>query len=169
MGLVSLKGGGYPGQDSSATDTAQNHPLGTLAVDSSGGEYIYARGCSTIPVMGSLMVMIPNSTLSSAGAPQAIVATQLSTAATQGGPIGIVVSTAQSTSVFGWFQIYGPCTIAADSTQAANTQMFASSLNTGQVAATTTGVRIYGLSITSSGGTASAQAAFAQYPHIQTA
>ena len=155
--------------DSTGTSTQQDHPLGTLAYDSSGGEYIYARGCSTIPALGSLVVLIPNSTLSSAAAPQTLVATQTSSAMTQGGPIGVVMSSAQSTSIFAWFQIYGACTIGADSTQAANTQLFTSSVNAGQVMATTTGARIYGLSIMSSGGTASAQSAFAQYPHVQSA
>ena len=60
MGLVGLKGGGVPGMEANAVSTQQDHPLGTIAYDSSGGEYMYARGCSTVPALGSLMVLVPN-------------------------------------------------------------------------------------------------------------
>ena len=176
MGLVHLVGGGYPAMDSSAVSTKQQHPLGQIAVDSSGGQYIYARGCSTVPNQNSLVVLIANSSAgvgsSASGGTygvQQLVATQTSSAMTQGGPIGIVMSTNQSTSVFAWFQIYGHCQISADSTQAANTQLFTSSVTAGNVMATTTGARIYGLSIMSSGGSSGAQEAWAQYPHVQSA
>lgn len=169
MGLVNLVGGGYPAMDSTMTSTVQDHPMGTIAVDSSGGQYIYARGCSTIPALYSLMVLVANSTQSSAGAPMSLVATQTSSAGTQGGPIGIVMSSAQSTSIFAWFQIYGNCLVSGDATVSANTQLFTSSVTAGNVMATTTGARIYGLTSISSGGTSAAIPAFAHFPHLQNA
>lgn len=169
MGLVNLVGGGYPAMDYNAVSTQQDHPLGTVAVDSSGGQYIYARGCSTVPTLYSLVVLVANSTLSSANAGVPLVATQTSSAGTQGGPIGIVMSSAQSTSVFAWFQIYGAGTVSGDSTVAANTQLFTSSVTAGNVMATTTGARIYGLTSLSSGGTSAAIDAYAHYPHLQNA
>jgi hypothetical protein len=175
-GLIGLKGGGYPGMDSTMTSTVQEHPLGAIAYDSSGGEYIFARGCSTVPTMNSLVVLIPNSSAGVGSSltggtwnAQTLVATQTSSAMTNGGPIGIVMSTAQSTSIYAWFQIYGHCNVSADSTLTANTQLFTSSVAAGNVMATTTGARIYGLSILSSGGSSGAQEAFAQYPHVQSA
>ena len=167
MGLIGLKGGGYPAMDSTAVSTKASHPMGTIAVDSSGGEYIYSRGCSTVPPLWSLMSIGANATVSSIGGPASLVATQTSSLI-QSPLIAGVMSSAQSTSVFAWFQIYGPGTVAADATQSAGAQLFCSSVNAGQVMATTTGARIYGLNVLSSGGVSSAQSVFFAYPHTSS-
>lgn len=113
MGLVGLRGGGIPGQASTAISTAQQHPLGTIAVDSSGGEYIYVRGSTTALNVGALVGY--NSTV---GAFQiALASSDYAVGTGTARMLGINMSTNGSTANFSWVQVAGRSSVAAgDST-----------------------------------------------------
>lgn len=142
MGLVGLVGGGYPAMDSTGTSTFQDHPLGTLANDSSGGQYMYVRQAASTVAVGQLMVTV-------AGTFQ-VVATStagIGPSTVQGSIIGASMSTGGSSLTFAWIQVHGPATLLGDSTAtatAAGVSLFASTTVAGGWSVTTTGARIYG-------------------------
>jgi hypothetical protein len=45
--LTGLKGGGVIGQERTVTSATQNHPLGAVAVDELGNEYVYLKGVAS--------------------------------------------------------------------------------------------------------------------------
>jgi len=150
MGLVGLVGGGYPSHDYTTANTAgvHDHPYGTEAVDSSGGRYIYAKA-STAASSNSLVFLAPGADPWQATRPSTG-GTGLSTV--QGARLGVQISTAASTTQDVWVQIAGPCTVLGDSSVGgAGVNLFVSTTVAGAVSVTTTGVRLYGAYITSSG------------------
>jgi hypothetical protein len=173
MGLIGLKGGGFPAYDSTAVSTNAEHPTGVIAFDSSGGEYIYARYPASTAAVGSLLVMTPNSSGSTAstGTRNDLIAVLTSSVTAAGGAVGVCLrdTTVSSTHLLGWFQIYGNtqvnCTAAGVGT---GVQLFTSSdANPGWVQTSTTGARLVGISVNSSVGSSGfGLPVFLQYPHV---
>lgn len=87
----------YPG-DTSVVDTVQQYPLGQRAVDTNGNEYIYLKGVTS----------------NAAGAwvnfDEAGTTTLLTTNAV--GRVGVAMAAIDSTSEYGWYQVYGKNEIA---------------------------------------------------------
>ncbi len=156
MGLVGIAGGGYPGLDVGNVSTAQDHPLGTLAYDSSGGQYMYARDAASTVALGQVMVTV-------AGTYQLVKASSATGPSTvQGSIIGAAVSTGGSSLNFTWLQVSGPATLLGDSTATATAtgvNLFVSTTVAGTWSVTTTGPRITGAHVL----TASSVLAFTGY------
>lgn len=84
--------------DTSVVDTTLKHQLGTRAFDADGNEYIYLTGASSTAA-GSWVTF-----------DEAHLTTL--TAANAKGRVGIAMAAINSTSSYGWYQIYGKNTIA---------------------------------------------------------
>ena len=82
--------------DTSVVDSSAQHPLRTRAVDAEGNEYIYLKGVASCAV-GSWV------TFDEAGT------TTLAVANAQG-RVALALAAVDSTSEYGWFQIYGSAT-----------------------------------------------------------
>lgn len=151
MALIGLAGGGMPGQDSTFTSTVQKHPIGAMAYDSSGGQYLYVRASSAALTVGQTVIL-------SGGTYQATLpSTGGSISTVQGSVVGIAVSSGSqagaSTANFMWIQTHGPVTALGDSTAAGvGVTLFTSTTVAGALSVTTTGVRLYGAHIASSNG-----------------
>lgn len=151
MGLISLVGGGYPAhdKDTASNSSSQRHPYGTRAIDSSGGIYIYAKA-STVSSSNGLVFLAPGAdpwqaTRHSSGANNGL-------STVQGTRLAVQVSTANSTTQNVWVQVDGPATVLGDSSVGgAGVALFMSTTVAGAVSVTTTGLRIFGASIQSSG------------------
>ena len=151
MGLTGLVGGGVPAFASTLTSTGNGastvapHPVGTQAVDSSGGIYVLARLASTASPPGSL-----HSINSSIGTGHAVVV-PISTGTT-GSVLGVkMVSSGGSTDMYAWFQVYGPGTVLGGSSAgAAGSRLFASTVTAGAVETSSGGLAIDGIQTTSS-------------------
>ena len=170
MGLVGLKSGGYPAMDSSGTSTLADHPCGTIAFDSSGGEYIYARMAGTTVSFGSLVVLTANSSGSTAATASFnnLVAVLTSSATVNAGPIGIAqVASASSTTTFGWFQIYGnSMALTTAAGIGTGVPLWTSMDNLGWVVSSTAGARLTGINVNSSVGSSGLIPVFLQYPRV---
>jgi hypothetical protein len=173
MGLVATRGNGLPAMDSTGTSIFMDHPTGTIAYDSSGGAYIYARRAATTVSFGSLCVMTPNSSGSTAstGSVNDLVAVLASSVTATLGPMGIAQadcsSATGSTGTFGWFQVYGNAlALTTGAGIGTGVPLFTSLDNKGYVMNTTTGIRLIGVNVNSSVGSSGLIPVFLQYPHV---
>lgn len=152
MGLTGLKGGGLVSLPNNIAGGAalHRHPFGTRAVDSSGGEWVYVKA-STSAIIGSLVFCAPGAdpwqaTVTSTGG--------LGLSTVQGAMLGIQNCTANSTTQDCWIQVSGPMSALIDTTNAAaGISLFISTSLAGAMSVTTTGARLFGTYIQSSGGT----------------
>jgi hypothetical protein len=158
MGIVGLVSGGAAWLDSTQAGTlgVHKHPYGTRAVDSSGGEYIYVKASTTVvPVTvgtrqgGAMVICLPGTDPWQA----TLVSTGNTPSTVQGALLGVQYSTANSTTQDCWIQVKGPMTVLLDSTAAAaGVALFQSTTVAGALSVTTTGTRLYGVYLQSSGG-----------------
>lgn len=170
MGLVGLKGGGLVGQESTAISTVQMHPLGAIAVDSSGGEYIYTRGSTSTSAIANagiwvhyagssiaLWHMAPMSTAGDVG---------FSTAG--GKLVGIAMSTNGSTANFSWVMVAGHTTIAAGISTAVGPSAISPSSVKGVASTAAAGNLIFGAQLMSSQASTSWEV-YINYPYLSSA
>lgn len=97
-------------------DTVLNHPLGTRARDEAGNEYVYLTGASSTAA-GS-WVTFDEDKLTTLTAANAV------------GPVAVAMAAVDSTSEYGWYQIYGHVATAlaiTDGDCAANVQLYLTS------------------------------------------
>lgn len=131
------------------TAAVHRYPFGTRSVDSSGGTWVYVKA-STTAVNGSVVFCAPGAdpwqaTLTSTGG--------LGISTVQGTMLGIQNCTANSTTQDAWIQIAGPMTALLDTTAAAaGISLFLSTTVAGSLSVTTTGTRVFGAYIQSTGG-----------------
>ena len=166
MALIGLKGGGVAGQESTAISTSAQHTLGTIALDSSGGEYIYCRGSTAVSTMAAGDWVSYQSTAGEFTMARIPTSTVFSSARLN---IGISMSTISATTSFGWVQIFGKSTIARfDSTaQDGHAQLHLSSIAAGALTTSTGGAPVWGANTLSSGNSSNG-AAWLQYPFLST-
>ena len=151
MPLVGLKGGGLVGQESTAISTSQVHPLGAVAVDSSGGEYLYTRGTTAAGTVTAGYWVYFNSTVGD-WQPHVPSTTSGSTGVIAGSQLGVMMSSNGSTATFGWVQVYGRSTVALgiSTTAGSNKHVGLSTVTVGYVATVATSPRIFGAQIMTS-------------------
>ncbi len=125
------------------------HAFGTRAADSSGDTWIYVKA-STAAIIGSLVFCAPGAdpwqaTLPSTGG--------LGLSTVQGALLGIQGCTAASTTQDCWIQTAGTLSALLDTTAAAaGINLFVSTSIAGALSVTTTGARLFGVFIQSTGG-----------------
>ncbi len=123
---------------------------GTRVVDSSGGQYLYVKA-STVAVIGSVVFCAPGAdpwqaTIHSSGG-------ALGISTVQGALLGVQNCTAGTTTQDMWMSVAGPMTALIDTTAAApGISLFLSTTVAGAFSVTTTGARVFGAYIQSSGG-----------------
>lgn len=167
MGLTGLVGGGYPAMDSTATSTTQDHPLGTLANDSSGGQYMYLRSPAGTVTVGQVLVTV-------AGTLQAVAtssATGGGISTVQGSIVAAACSTGGSSLTYCWAQVHGPATLLGDSTATATAtgvNLFVSTTIAGTWSVTTTGARITGAHVLTA-SSVTTFTGFLNHPAVNTA
>ncbi len=122
---------------------------GTRVVDSSGGQYLYVKA-STVAVIGSVVFCAPGAdpwqaTIHSSGG--------VGISSVQGALLGVQNCTAGTTTQDCWMSVAGPMTALLDTTAAApGIPLFLSTTVAGALSVTTTGARVFGAYIQSSGG-----------------
>ncbi len=151
MGLTGLKGGGVVSLNNNIASPGgtHRHQYGVRAIDSSGGEWMYVKA-STTAIVGSLVFCAPGAdafqaTLPSTGG--------LGLSTVQGTMLGIQNCTANSTTQDCWIQMSGSLSALIDTTAAAaGISLFVSTTVAGAMSVTTTGARLFGVSIQSTAG-----------------
>lgn len=96
--------------DTSVVDSSLKHQLGTRAFDTDGNEYIYLTGVDSTAAGNWVSFDEAHATtLLTAGAV---------------GRVGIAMAAIDSTSEYGWYQIYGKNTVAKTDTVAADKALY---------------------------------------------
>lgn len=170
MPLVGIKGGGLPGQDSTAISTSQRHPLGTVAIDSSGGEYLYCRGSTAVSTIVAGDWVSYHSTAGGVGAEFHMARIPVSTIGATGRLfLGIAMAAVDSTANFGWVQVSGRSSIAHmdSTTQDGFTKVHLSSAQAGTLTTSTGGTQVFN-AMTLSSGTSSLCNVWMNYPFIMS-
>lgn len=104
MAALFGRGGSALGGDTSTVDTTKQQQLGTRAFDVDGNEYVYLQGVSS------------NAAGKWVSYDEAFVTTLL--AADAIGRVAVSMAAIDSTSKYGWFQVYGKNIIASSDTVA---------------------------------------------------
>ncbi len=135
----------------SVAGTAAVHPhtFGTRALDSSGDTWVYVKA-STVAIIGSLVFCAPG-----ADPWQATIMTTggVGISSVQGAMLGIQGCTANTTTQDCWIQVTGALTALLDTTAAAaGIPLFISTSIAGAMSVTTTGARLFGAYIQTTGG-----------------
>lgn len=148
-------------QPIAATDTVQNHPLGTLVRASDpvygAGEFIYLKGVAST-VVGSLVDY------------DSYLATTALSPATGGvGPVAVAMS-ANVANQYGWYQITGIAAVKAPNAMVVGADVFSLAATPGSVDdAAVNGEQIVGAKVTTTTGTPSTGLALIEIsrPHHQ--
>lgn len=96
--------------DTDAVDTTQRHPLGAIATDLDGNEYIYLKGVANLDA--GEWVSFDEDHVTTLLAGNAV------------GRVAIAMAAISANTKFGWFQIYGKNVIAATDAIAADKQLY---------------------------------------------
>ncbi len=150
-GLTGLKGGGVVSLPNSVASLGglHRHAYGVRAVDNAGGEWMYAKA-STSAIVGSLVFLAPGADPFQATVPST---GGIGISTVQGTSLGIQNCTANSTTQDCWIQMSGTLNALIDTTAAAaGISLFISTTVAGALSVTTTGARLFGVSIQSTAG-----------------
>lgn len=142
------------------TSTNPPHPIGTEAVDSSGGHYALMRVGSTTQIVGSWVIL--NSSIGTGFT----VVTSTGGSLSSGSALGVAMSTANSTNQYAWYQTYGPgVALFASTTVAAGGRVWQSTTQAGAASGSSGGSGFQGVQTTSSNNS-SLVPVWLAYPHM---
>lgn len=135
-------------------DTAKTDVLGQRRQDESGKQYIYLAGAAS--TAAGVWVTFDESFATTLLAANAV------------GPVAIAMAAVDSTSKYGWYQIYGVNTIASTDTVAADKPLYIDGTAGRADDAVVTGDLIVG-AVSSTADTSNVATVFLNYPYVTDA